>query len=124
VDLPLGAVKGAVQDRNTAFPEDLLSTLVSSLRAGRHIILLAANPHTGLALAELAADVAADRGLCYGTLTFAPDLARLLSPADVLADELRDDFWLMLEQLIPSQSAEWMSTSPRRAQRESGGRLS
>lgn len=69
---------------------------MSSLSAGRHILLLAANPYKGLALAELASDVAADEGLCYGGLTVAPHAARLLSPANIIVEELRDDFWLIV----------------------------
>jgi hypothetical protein len=68
---------------------------------GRHLVLIAPTTHRGLALAETISDVAAETGLCYGSLVLAPDAAKLLSSGDVIADELRDDFWLIAAAADP-----------------------
>ena len=94
IDLSLEAVRHASQQR-TSLSERSLSSSLSSLMVGRHLLLLAKAAHKGLAVAELISDVAAERGLCYGSLTLAPDASKLLSPKNVIADELQADFWLV-----------------------------
>jgi hypothetical protein len=48
-------------------------------------------------MAETITDVASETGLCYGSLSLGQDAAKLLSPRDLLTDELQDDFWLIAQ---------------------------
>jgi hypothetical protein len=94
IDLSLGAVTQANKERTSLSGRSLSSSL-SSLIVGRHLLLLVKAPHKGLAAAELISDVAAERGLCYGSVVLGPAAAKLLSPANVIANELQGDFWLI-----------------------------
>jgi hypothetical protein len=102
IELPVEAVRKANQERRTSLSERSLSSSVSSLIVGRHLVLIAETTHSGLALAETISDVAAETGLCYGSLILGPDAARLLSLEDVIAYELRYDFWLIAQATDPA----------------------
>jgi hypothetical protein len=101
IGLSLQAVTEATRERGLVLTERSLSRSVSSLIVGRHLLIIATTAHLGLALAETIADVAAETGLCYGSLVLGPDAARLLSPANVMADGMRDDFWLIARAADP-----------------------
>jgi hypothetical protein len=94
IGLLLSAIWRANKERTSPSEPSMASSL-SSLMAGRHLVLLAKAAHKGLALAELISDVAAERGLCYGSLTLGPTASKLLSPTNIVANEFQDDFWLV-----------------------------
>jgi hypothetical protein len=64
--------------------------------AGRHLAIIDSTIENGMVMAGLLADVASLGGACLGVLALPVTTTRLLSLADLLVEQFRDDLWLII----------------------------
>jgi hypothetical protein len=94
-DLPMGVVRRNARARGLVVRRGRLESAVSSLVAGRHLLMMASLFSDGAAVAEMLADTAADCGFCFGSLTLSTAAGRLLTAPDIIAERFHDDVWLI-----------------------------
>jgi hypothetical protein len=68
----------------------------AALMAGRHLAIIDSTIENGMVMAGLLADVASLGGACLGVLALPVTTTRLLSLADLLVEQFRDDLWLII----------------------------
>jgi hypothetical protein len=61
-------------------------------------MLVSSHPDRALAFAEALASAASEESASLGTVTLSGEAARLLTPTELLAPDLRDDFWLIVSR--------------------------
>jgi hypothetical protein len=73
----------------------MIASTIAALQIGKSPVIIG-DTRRGAAFAELVGDQAADCGLCLGTVTIQDKAASLLTPAEILNERFRDDFWLIV----------------------------
>ena len=91
------AVKRIVLANTTSPPPRAVEATVAGLRAGRSVILIERGPSGAGAIAHAVASSASHAGMCEGAISMPTRSARLLTPADLLAECFRDDLWWLIE---------------------------
>jgi hypothetical protein len=92
VQLDREAIRSAALERALPAAEPI-DTTIAALLAGRHVLLIGSARSGKDSIAEAVISAAADRGVCDGAISMPARIARLLTPADVLADMFRHELW-------------------------------
>lgn len=97
VRLDAEAVKRIVLANTTSPPPRAVEATVAALRSGRSVILIEKGPSGASAIAHAVASSASNEGMSEGAISMPTRSARLLTPADLLAERFRDDYWWLIE---------------------------